>query len=169
MEFEIREVADEELDECLTVIHQSFGTVAREFGLTQNNCPTNGAFMKKERLIYQREKGNQQYGLFFDNKMVRFMELAQIDEEQYSMEKLGVLPEYRHNGFGRKLMDYAKEVVKAAGGTLIIIGIIEENVILKRWYSNYGFMHKGTRVFDQLPFTVGFMELQVVQKNGCNR
>lgn len=162
MEYEIREVKNEELDDCLSVIHQSFGTVAREYGLTQENCPTNGAFMKKERMIYEREKGNQQYGLFYHNKLVGFMELAKIDEEQYTMEKLGVLPEYRHKGFGKKLMDHAKKVVKAAGGSLIIIGIIEENAILKQWYSNYGFIHKGTRIFEQLPFTVGFMELQVV-------
>ena len=41
----IRAVIKEELPVCLEVIHRSFQTVADEFGLTKENCPTNGAFM----------------------------------------------------------------------------------------------------------------------------
>lgn len=36
----------------------SFLTVAEEFGLTEENCSTNGAFIKRERLVFEREKGN---------------------------------------------------------------------------------------------------------------
>lgn len=162
MEYEIREIKEHELDDCIHVIRQGFGTVAKEFGLTQENCPTNGAFMKKERLIFEREKGNLQFGLLYENQLVGFMELAQIDEEMYSLEKLAVLPEFRHKGFGKKLMDYAKKILKDRKGNLITIGIIEENTVLKNWYLDYGFIHKGTQIFEHLPFTVGFMELKII-------
>lgn len=159
MEYEIREIKECELDDCLNVIHQGFQTVAKEFGLTEENCPTNGAFMKKERLLNEREKGNDQYGLFYNNQLTGFVELAKIDEKQYSLEKLAVLPKLRHKGFGKKLLDYAKEQVINKNGSIIKIGIIEENTRLKNWYLDYGFVHKGTRIIEHLPFTVGFMEL----------
>jgi len=41
------------------------------------------------------------------------------------------------------------------------IGIIEENEKLKKWYSDLGFVHIGTKKFEHLPFTVGFMEIDV--------
>jgi len=48
------------------------------------------------------------------------------------------------------------------GGELIItIGIIEENTRLKEWYKAYGFVHTGTKKFEHMPFTAGFMELNV--------
>lgn len=46
----IKQIKSTDLDECLSVIHKSFLTVAEEFGLTEQNAATNGAFMKLERL-----------------------------------------------------------------------------------------------------------------------
>ncbi len=40
----IYEVDKNELQECLDVIHQSFSTVAEQFGLTQENCPKHTSF-----------------------------------------------------------------------------------------------------------------------------
>ena len=41
----IRQVNKNELDECLKVIHQSFSTVAEQFGLTKENCPKHTSFI----------------------------------------------------------------------------------------------------------------------------
>ena len=43
-------ISENKLEACLDVIHAAFHTVAEEFGLTRENCPTNGAFMPLERL-----------------------------------------------------------------------------------------------------------------------
>ncbi len=56
------------------------------------------------------------------------------------------------------MLDFAKVKVLGLGGKVINIAIIEENTILKTWYALNGFIHLGTKEFDQLPFTVGFME-----------
>ncbi len=71
------------------------------------------------------------------------------------------MPEYRHKGLGTRLLDYAREQVGEMGGKRISIGIIEENAVLKNWYLAYGFKPTGTRKFEHLPFTVGFMELEI--------
>ena len=42
--------------------------------------------------------------------------------------------------------------------------IIEENPTyeeLKEWYEKIGFVHTGTQKFEHLPFTVGFMEIEI--------
>lgn len=41
----IYKVDKNELQECLDVIHQSFSTVAEQFGLTQENCPRHTSFI----------------------------------------------------------------------------------------------------------------------------
>jgi ribosomal protein S18 acetylase RimI-like enzyme len=77
------------------------------------------------------------------------------------MEKLAVLPEYRHKGYGKRIMDFVSGFVKEQGGSKISIGIINENTILKNWYLEYGFKETETRVFSHLPFTVCLMGKEV--------
>lgn len=157
----IREVRDGELDICADVIRRGFGTVAKDFGLTIENVPTNGAFIKTERLAADREKGNQMFVLTENETIVGFMQLERADDEKYYLQKISVLPECRHRGYGKELLRTANEKVRAVGGRKIEIAIIEENEQLKKWYIKNGFTHTGTRKFDHLPFTVGFMELNI--------
>ena len=71
------------------------------------------------------------------------------------------LSQIQKAAFGRLLLDHAKEVVKASGGKKIKIGIIEESTVLKNWYIANGFVHTGTKKFDHLPFTSGYLERSV--------
>jgi len=159
MDYEIKIVGDEQLEECAEVIREGFLTVAKDFGLTKENAPTNGAFLQKERLMEERAKGHLMYGLFRGGSMIAYMQLEKNTEALYFLQKLVVLPEFRHQGLGKVLLDYAAEQVTKMGGNKISIGIIEENTVLKDWYLAYGFQSTGTRKFEHLPFTVGFMEL----------
>jgi len=147
-----------ELPECRDVIRQSFATVADEFGLTEQNAATNGAFIKLERLQSEFERGNMMYAYRVAGKIAGFCALKKVSDEFYELEKLAVLPKYRHNGCGKALIDYAKARVLALGGKKLTIGIIEENTVLKDWYAANGFIHMGTKTYDHLPFTVGYME-----------
>lgn len=166
MDFEIKEVEDELFENCAEVIRRSFMTVAKEFGLTKENSPTNGAFIEKERLLEEKARGQFMYGLFQGEQLVGYMQLEKNREELYYLQKVAVLPEFRHQGYGRKLLDFAKEQVLKKGGSKISIGIVEENTVLKNWYLDYGFIATGTKKFEHLPFTVGFMELPL-NKQEC--
>lgn len=159
MNYEIKPVGQDQLEACADVIRRSFMTVAEEFGITKENTPTNGAFIQKERLMEEQAKGQFLYGAFRDTELVGYMQLEKNSEELYFLQKVAVLPEYRHQGLGKKLLDFAKQQVCQKGGNKMSIGIVEENTILKNWYLEYGFIHTGTRKFEHLPFTVGFMEL----------
>jgi len=159
--FIIREVQASEIDACTEVIRQSFLTIANEFGLTKENCQTNGAFIENERLISEKQKGHLMFALHLKDEIVGFVALEDKQSGVFALEKLSVLLKYRHLGYGKALLDFAKSMVLSLDGHKIIIGIIEENVRLKRWYEQYGFIHTGTKVFPHLPFTVGFMALNI--------
>ncbi len=65
-----------------------------------------------------------------------------------------VLPEYRHFGYGKKLLDKAFNEIRERKARYVSIGIINENTVLKRWYLQNGFIEYETKKYDHLPFTV---------------
>jgi ribosomal protein S18 acetylase RimI-like enzyme len=160
MPVEIRETDENELPTCAEIIRQSFKTVADDFGLTKENASTNGAFLANVKLLDEYHKGIKMFGLFDTEKQIGFFALDRNDETFY-LEKLSVLPAYRHQGYGKLLLDSAKEYVKKVGGKIISIGIIHANKRLLEWYRTYGFEETGTKIFPHLPFTVCFMKLSI--------
>lgn len=155
----IREMLKEEIEWSAGVIRKGFGTVAREFGLTVENCPANGAFIKADRLREDLDKGNHMYVLLRNRSIIGFFQLEQKPEDRIELEKLTVLVEFRHYGYGKMLLEYAKQKAGELGARQLTIGIIEENKLLKDWYAANGFLHTGTHKFEHLPFTVGYMSI----------
>lgn len=158
---EIKPVSFSDLPACLDVIRTSFATVAAEFGLTEQNCPAHTSFMKFEKLDNQYTGGYRMYGLYDRDKVIGYFSLSPAGTGIFELHNLCVLPEYRHCGYGRRLIEYAAGEIRGAGGTKIVIGIIEENIRLKSWYAANGFVHTGTKKFPHLPFTAGYMELEL--------
>ena len=154
----IKQIDESRLSACLGVIHESFRTVADDFGLTPENCASNGAFMPLCRLREDFFKGDLMFALYDGETAAGFMQLSKRDNDSYDMEKLAVLPQSRHKGYGKELIVFAKSFLFGSGAEKITVGIIEENLRLKKWYEANGFVHTGTKVFPHLPFTVGFME-----------
>ncbi len=155
----IREIINEEdLKNSVRVIRDSFSTVAVEFGLTQGNCPTHPSFTTIDKLCELKKKGTKFLGLFQGGQQIGFVAIEQADNALYCMEKLAVLPEHRHKGYGKKLMGFVFEQVKMSKGERISIGIINESTVLKNWYIENGFAETGTKKFEHLSFTVCFME-----------
>ena len=157
----IKVTTENQLDTCLNIIHKSFQTVADDMNLTKENCPSHTAFMPLEKLQNQFENGNPMFLYEYNNKFIGYFSLS-INDNSVELNDLSVLPEYRHLGIGKKIVNYAVDYSKnTLGVNKIKIGIVEENTILKEWYKTLGFVHTGTRKFEHLPFTVGFMELEL--------
>lgn len=157
----IREIKDDEVDSSARVISNSFSTVAREFNLTPQNCPTNPAFISTEELQRLKSKGIRIFGLFKLGIQIGFVAIERSAEKTYYMEKLAVDPHYRHHGYGRMLMDYVIDFVRTNNGKKLSLGIIDENHVLKKWYNDYGFKETGCKKFAHLPFIVCFMEKEI--------
>ena len=158
----IRQLNLSEFPLAAEVIRVSFATVAKDLGLTEQNCPKYVGFVTTiERLNTHHDWGWWMYGLYKDERLVGYASISKETDVAYEIHNLAVLAECRHKGYGRQLLDFCLAKVKELGGSKVTIGIIEENAVLKNWYTAYGFIHTGTKKFEHLPFTSGYMELEV--------
>jgi ribosomal protein S18 acetylase RimI-like enzyme len=143
------------------VIRKSFSTVAKDFGWTRENAPRHTSFITNERLAEKYKDGYNPFGYVCGDEIFGFVSLTDIGDAVFELNDLAVLPEWRHGGYGKKLLDFCKAKVVELSGNKITLGIVEENAVVKAWYTANGFTHTGTQVFPQLPFLVGFMEWKV--------
>lgn len=163
MSIVFRNVAAEMYEDCAKVIRDSFLTVADDFKLTRENAATNPAFIEAEALGKMHEKNISMFAVYENDVQIGFVAIEKADDDVFYMEKLAVLPGYRHRGYGKKIMDFVVDHVKAGGGKRISIGIINKNEILKKWYESYGFIETEIKVFSHLPFTVCIMQKHITQ------
>ena len=134
MKENIREVTLEELPECVQVIQNAFKTVADQYGFTIENAPRFTAFSINENRLKQQlcvEK-RPMYVFLLDGKMVGYYSLALLSEKEIELNNLSVLPEYRHNKIGTKLLQDCFERARKLGAEKIKIGIVEENTVLRK-------------------------------------
>jgi len=72
----------------------------------------------------------------------------------WQIEPLGVLPRFRRQGIGRQLMTEALQMIRARGGRLVKLGVIEGNTPAQRLYSSMGFVeYSGTNLLVLTPST----------------
>ncbi len=156
----IKEIAKEEIGECVELIRISFATVAKEFHITEENAPRYGGFATtEERLLSQYEQKRPMIAYYNEiGKIIGYYSLNKGESGECELNNLCVLPEYRHKGIGTELVEDSFHRAKGLCFKKIRIGIIEENTVLKEWYSKQGFIHKDTKKFDFFPFTCGYME-----------
>ncbi len=155
---EIHPMTAEQLPEYANVIRRSFATVAKDFGFTRENCPGHTSFITDEKLKDKIKDGYYPFGLYLGSEIIGFVSLVHINNGVYEMNEVSVLPEWRHYGYGKMMLEFCKEKVRELNGVKIIIGIIEDNTTVKNWYAANGFVHIGKKNFAGLPFTVGLME-----------
>jgi len=158
---DIRIITDKPLGPSLEVIHKSFGTVAKEMGITRQNAPRYTAFITAERLEETRKNGGVFWGLFIKGKQAGFVAVEKRPDAGYWMERLAVLPEFRHGGSGKALVDTAVSYVRSKGQKKLYIAMVNEQKILKNWYLAMGFKETSVEHFPGLPFSVAFMELEI--------
>lgn len=156
----IKQITKENISECVTVIRESFGTVAKEFGFTPENAPRFTAFaVTEDRLLWQIENEHRpMYAYFEGGNIVGYYSLFLVGDGVCELNNLCVLPECRHNKIGEKLLLDSFENAKRFGCTKMKLSIVEENQRLRKWYEVHGFMHTGTEKLDFFPFTCGYME-----------
>ena len=155
---------EEDVSAVLKVLNLSHGTIARDFNFTKEDNPTNNAFIDEKTLREQLKTGIALYGLKMGNRLVGCIaiEKSKREADTYYIEKVSVLPEFRHQGIGVRLMDFATDKIKNAGGKMISIALIDSNSKLKKWYLSQGFVETGFKDFEHLPFRVCFMRKEFI-------
>ncbi|MBR5366114.1 MAG: GNAT family N-acetyltransferase [Clostridia bacterium] len=156
---EIRETAIPELPACVSLIRESFGTVAAQFGFTPENAPRFTAFaMTEERLRRDLAGGHPMFAALENGQIVGFVSLTPEAGGSCEVSHLAVLPAYRHRGIGHALLDRAEEEARARGCVRMTLSLVDENRRLRTWYESFGYVHTHAVKFDFFPFTCGYME-----------
>lgn len=155
----IKAVREENIAECVQVIRDGFATVAESFGFTPENAPGFTAFATTEDTLRRHLLAENRYLFAYwdGDRMVGYYSLN-VQEQACEMNHLCVLPVYRGRGIGAALVNHAFETAASLGVQTMKIGIVEENRVLRKWYESFGFVHTGTKTFNHLPFTCGFLE-----------
>lgn len=155
----IKEIRKSDLSACLEIFHQGYETVAIEFGLTEQNCPDRGrASLPLDKLIVDFENGALMFGYFSDNKIVGFLGMKMHDGAICKLNDIIILPEHRQHGYGKKLLDFCKKKAKELGASKVLLGMIDDNKRLRKWYEDNGFLNIGYKKYEGAPFTIGRME-----------
>ena len=160
----IKEIDKNVIPECVTMIKESFKTVADAFGFTPENAPGFTAFATDEAKLLQwmDEQHRPMYGYFEGDKFVGYYNLLILDNGECELGSLCVLPEYRHSGIGESLLNDALEKAKTLGCRVMKLSIVEENTVLRKWYEAHGFIHICTQKYDSFPFTCGYLEKKLL-------
>lgn len=155
---EIREITGEKLDKSVEIIRAGFGTVAEEMGYSEAIVPVFPAFIKIEHLKALKERGAVFFGAFVDGSQAGFIAVEKENDGNYHMKRLAVLPEYRHDGLGKMLIDHVIDYIKNKGYNTVHLAMADENPVLKKWYLDMGFKETSVQKFEHLPFPVSFMK-----------
>jgi len=157
----IRSAQKSDMPTLVDLIRRSFQDVARRFGLNRENCPTHPSLYTEERMTADFEKGVTYYILENEGVPAGCAALEKASPDLCYLERLGVLPDKRENGFGKSLVEHVFTEAQAFGAKKISIGIIADHRELKSWYAKIGFEEGETREFNHLPFRVTFMEYEL--------
>ena len=157
----IRQANNDDIGILVNLLRSSFRDVAERFELTIENCPKNLAFCTKERIGNDFERGLEYYILEKDGQPCGCVAIEKATPDICYLERLAVLPQHRRKGYGEALVNHIFELARKKSAKKLEIGIIAEDKKLTNWYGKFGFVLKGTKKFDHLPFIVAFMSAEI--------
>ncbi|MBN2797157.1 MAG: GNAT family N-acetyltransferase [Clostridia bacterium] len=143
--------------ETYDVIHRSFYEIANTFNMTPQNCPGNTAFMSYAYFLNQKNK-IQLFGIY-DKNLVGCIGVEKKSDVRYKIKWLCVLDEYRHQGYGKLLIDFSVQYIKELGGKKVQLGMFYENQVLHHWYLNNGFQVEQIKAYKSNDFKICYMEM----------
>ena len=135
----IMEINDSKI--ITNILNKAFNTVALQFNYTKENAPKFNAFIDSNVIEYGLKKGLKMYGYFVDDQIIGCVGYSFFKDQIYFIERLATLPEYRHKGIGKKLMEYMENRIRENDGKIIEIHVVDENIKLIEWYKKLGFIY----------------------------
>lgn len=143
------------------IVSQANKDVAEKFELTLENNPKHPSFYTKEWVLSDIDRGEEYF--LYQKKGVNYgcVAFEQPNSDISYLNRLSVLPEYRHKGIGEQLVKHVLEYSSTKNIQMVSIGIIAEHTLLKKWYLKLGLVEGETKHFDHLPFDVTYMSYEL--------
>jgi N-acetylglutamate synthase-like GNAT family acetyltransferase len=161
MEKFIQQAGFSDADILAFIISQANKEIADQYGLTLKNSPKHPSFYTKDRVLSDMERGEVYFLCQKGGANIGCVAFEQPQPGSSYLNRLAVLPEYRHKGVGEKLVKHVLEHSISKNIKTVSIGIIAKHTVLKNWYLKFGFIEGETKMFDHLPFEVTFMTYEL--------
>lgn len=158
MPIKIMQLTQTQLLGYLSVIRQSFHTVAEAYGLPEENCVASGSFIKMDQLMGDLRRGVKLFGCLSDGVSAGYMQMEMTEPGRYVLDKVAVLPEYRGQGIGAAMVDYAIAYAVKHGGQTLTVSVFAVDDSLVAWYQRHGFVLRSTVTKPGLPLEVAQLE-----------
>ncbi len=155
----IMEVTPDFAPVIAAIIRTSFQAQAQLLQLDEVSCPRYVAFETTERIQAAARRGERLAVAFSKGTAlgtVRYHHDSQVAERGF-ISRLAVLPEFRGNGYGEKLLRFAEARLQALKVNEIEIAIVAEFTKLQHFYERLGYQPRQVQTFSGLPFAVLIM------------
>jgi len=146
----IKEVYDSEM--ITSIINKSFMTIALQYNLTKENAPKHPAFINSDVIMTQLNRGFKMYGYFINEQLVGCVGYWTDDGGINHIERLATLPEHRHLGIGKKLMEFVENKIMENRGKIAEVHVLDKNTTLIQWYKKMEYTIIRIDELKHLPF-----------------
>ena len=157
----IRDANDNDIATLVDLIRTSFSEVAVQLGLNETDHPKCTSFYTADRIKDDFAKGIRFFILENNCKAIGCVAMEKADDDICYLMRLAVLPDYRRQNHGQRLVRHLLTQARQTGAKQVQIGIVDTADRLKKWYEKLGFVQFKTQTFDHLPFLVAFMSIEV--------
>ncbi len=145
-------------DILASIVRRSNQDVADQFGLNADNAPKHPSLCTADWILSDIDRGQAYFLSVENNGAAGCVAFEQPDKQTAYLNRLAVLPEFRHRGIGSGLVRHIIQLARENGVRILSIGIIAEHTRLKDWYLAQGFTAAERLTFDHLPFDVRIMK-----------
>jgi len=156
----IVEISDSKI--ITDIINKAFMTVAVQFGFTKENVPYFPAFLGSNVIENQINNGLKMYGYQKNNQIIGCVGYSYYKDKIYFIERLATLPEYRHLGIGKKLIEYIENKIKEKGGKMAELHVVDKNIVLRDWYKKLNYAEIRIDEMKTLPFNSCVMNKELI-------
>jgi GNAT superfamily N-acetyltransferase len=158
MDCVIREATQTDAELLASIISKAFTDVAVRFGLTPESAPRHPSNCTPDWILAAFAKGIRHFLLETPEGAAGCVALERADNGQVCyLERLAVLPTFRHRGFGEALARHAAEEARRLGARRLELGMVAAQTELREWYEKLGFSVTTVVRFEGAPFEVAFM------------
>lgn len=139
------------------LISESNKDVAEQFGLNASNNPKHPSFCTKDWILSDFNRGVKYFVFRSEENNAGCVAFEHPKPDLSYLNRLSVLPQFRHRGIGKKLVEHVILFSRSKNIQFVKIGIIANHHRLKQWYQKLGFRETETKKFSHLPFEVTYM------------
>lgn len=151
----------EDAEKIAVIVGRANRDVAKMFEINMENNPKHPSFCTKAWVLADFCRGAEYFLHQSGTTNKGCVAFEQPNADAAFLNRLSVLPEYRHNGIGTALVRHVVAYSKSKNVKIVSIGIIAAHEVLKAWYKDLGFVEKNTQKFKHLPFDVTYLNYEL--------